>query len=260
MKLECYLTRDIRYDIRPASNRRQWMDETHQAFAYRCMPLSIANSHGWEICCSHGFEAEWTGGPEPGDVRVYPDGGAAIEVSGHFGSGIITFQSHFVIKTEPGYSLWVMGPPNHFKDGIQALSAAVETDWMPFSFTMNWKFTRAEHRIRFSQGEPYCFFFPVKTAEVEKFTPQMKRIDEAPELKEQFNLAMRKRTFTDQVKNLKERGYIKSPVEHSDLRPMLFQGWYSKGEFPDGSPWPEHRKKIRLKPFEAAKVEKEDAT
>jgi len=25
---------------------RRWMDETHDAFAYRCLPLNIANAHG----------------------------------------------------------------------------------------------------------------------------------------------------------------------------------------------------------------------
>jgi hypothetical protein len=249
MKLECYLTGDVQYDIRPASHRREWMDDTPNAFAYRCMPLSIANSHGWEICSSHGFEAEWTGGAEPEDVHVYPEDGADIEVSGHFGSGIMTFASKFIIRTEPGYSLWVMGPPNRFKDGIQPLSAAVETDWMPFSFTMNWKFTRSNHRISFSKGEPYCFFFPIRTGEVEQFIPQMMHVDSVPELKDQFKIASMKRDFTDQVMKFREEGRIKSAIKDGDLRPMLFQGWYSKGEFPDGSPWPEHRRKIRVKPF-----------
>jgi Family of unknown function (DUF6065) len=28
---------------------RAWMDATDQRFAYRCLPLNIANAHGWEI-------------------------------------------------------------------------------------------------------------------------------------------------------------------------------------------------------------------
>ena len=37
-----------------------------------------------------------------------------------------------------GWSMWAMGPPNHVKDGIQPLVGLVETDWLPFPFTMNW--------------------------------------------------------------------------------------------------------------------------
>ena len=36
----------------------------------------------------------------------------------------------------------VTGPFNQPKDAIQPLTAIVETDWAPFTFTMNWKFTR----------------------------------------------------------------------------------------------------------------------
>ena len=30
-------------------SRRRWMDETHHRYAYRCLPLTIANAMGWEI-------------------------------------------------------------------------------------------------------------------------------------------------------------------------------------------------------------------
>ncbi len=37
--------------IRPAESKRQWMDDSPQSYAYRCLPLTIANTHGWEILC-----------------------------------------------------------------------------------------------------------------------------------------------------------------------------------------------------------------
>ena len=36
----------------------------------------------------------------------------------------------------------VQGPINRPKDGIAALPGIIETDWSPYSFTMNWMFTR----------------------------------------------------------------------------------------------------------------------
>jgi hypothetical protein len=255
MNLDCYLIGDAQYKIRPASPRRQWMDDTRDAFAYRCMPLTIANSHGWEICCSHGFEAEWTGGAQPEDVVVYPDNGADIEVSGHFGSGILTFASNFVLRTERGYGLWVTGPPNQFKADIQPLSAVVESDWVPVSFTMNWKLFQPGRRIRFSKGEPYCFFFPIKLGLVEQFMPKMMSIDSSPEIKKQFAIAYGKRTLVDHMRRFRQTGKIQTSVEERSLRPMLSKGWYSKGQFPDGSAWTEHRSRVRVTPFEAVKTE-----
>ena len=40
------------HKIIAGQSRRQWMDETRHRHAYRCLPLTIANSMGWEITCS----------------------------------------------------------------------------------------------------------------------------------------------------------------------------------------------------------------
>ena len=96
-------------------------------------------------------EAEWNGGSDTDDIQITFEEGTdsfvgkktSTFVESHFGSGILTFNVGVVLRTDPGYDLWVTGPVNDFKDGIQALSAIIETYWMPFIFTMNWKFTRA---------------------------------------------------------------------------------------------------------------------
>ena len=41
-----------------------------------------------------------------------------------------------------GWNTFVTGPMNGIKDGIAPLSGVIETDWSPYSFTMNWRFTR----------------------------------------------------------------------------------------------------------------------
>src|SRR5277367_4965853 len=63
MDLICYLCPGWAPMIRPASATRDWMDGTQLSFAYRCLPLNIANAHGWEILSPVGFEAIWNGGP-----------------------------------------------------------------------------------------------------------------------------------------------------------------------------------------------------
>jgi hypothetical protein len=149
MKLDCFPSDEVELDIRP-------------------------NAHGWVICCGSGFEAEWNGGQAPEDVLVFPVTEGTKTAYAHFGYGILTLAPKAMFRTEPGYNLWISGPPNTFKDGIQALSAVVETDWMPYTFTMNWKFTRPEHRVRFEKGEPYCFLFPVERGLLESMEPQLK--------------------------------------------------------------------------------------
>ena len=225
MKLDCYLLPDCRIDIEPADRRRDWMDKTSSRFAYRCLPLTIANSHGWVIRCNEGFAARWTGGDRPEDVEVVMDNGGQPKPNGHFGSGILTFRPGAVFRTPPGFNLWVGGPANTFKDGIQALSAVVEADWLPYPFTMNWKFTRPDMTIRFEKREPFCLIFPVQRHLLEKFAPEIRDLASDPELERQHKYAHFKREMPLAIQLLKGKGEITE----------MYQNWYMQGKMPDDS-------------------------
>jgi Family of unknown function (DUF6065) len=253
MDLVCYLTDDRPVDIRPASNRREWMNQTPDSYAYRCLPLSIANAHGWEVRCPVTCEAEWNGGSDKHDIRLtFEDEENSFMGSknttttfaeGHFGSGILTFTVGVVIRTPPGYDLWVTGPVNEFKDGIQALSAVIETHWMPFTFTMNWKFTRPHTKVRFEKGEPFCCFFPIEHGVLERINPTFEQISDAPDLERQYKFAFYKRAIPFAVlKKLKGKELKIQEKERYD-------GWYIRGEMPDGTEGVDHKKRLRLKPF-----------
>jgi hypothetical protein len=234
------------------------MNQTPDSYAYRCLPLSIANAHGWEICCPVTFEAEWNGGSNKDDVQVMieDDGANAANsffrnmVAGHFGSGILTFRLRVIIRTCPGYDLWVTGPVNEFKDGIQALSAVIETYWMPYIFTMNWKFTRPNLKVRFEKGEPFCLFFPIEHGLLERFNPTFKQISEDPDLEKECNIALRRRAFPNVVRDKLKGKKLK--IEERDHKRLTFQGWYMRGEMPNGTEIVDHKKSVQPKPFEMA--------
>ena len=76
MDLICYLHDIWKPVIRPASSRREWMDETADSFAYRCLPLNVANAHGWEILSRIGCEARWDGGSRTDAITIRIDDGA----------------------------------------------------------------------------------------------------------------------------------------------------------------------------------------
>jgi hypothetical protein len=248
MRLDCYLIDGEELDIRSSSNRRDWMDVTDERFAYRCLPLSIANAHGWVICCKGSFEAEWNGGDAAEDVQVFPSGDGPVDAEGHFGYGILTFSQKALFRTDPDYNLWVSGPPNRFKDGIQALSAVIETDWMPYTFSMNWKITRLNHRIRFEKGEPYCFLFPVPRGLAEAMEPELKNLSQDPVSQHQFEYAKNMRLFLRNVRRMKEGEG--EDVEVRNAKALNFQMWYMKGQMPDGSSrYEPHQKSLQLRPF-----------
>ena len=47
--------------LQSANRTRQWMEDTVDRFAYRCLPVAIANQVGWDILCPVAFTAKWNG-------------------------------------------------------------------------------------------------------------------------------------------------------------------------------------------------------
>ena len=64
MELECYPMTATPPDLIPGRQSRNWMDAFVSRHPYRCLPLTMANTTGWEILCPFGFSAEWNGGPQ----------------------------------------------------------------------------------------------------------------------------------------------------------------------------------------------------
>src|SRR5947199_9806339 len=99
MRLICYPTSGEPPRIIAAPVERDWMDRTPNGFAYRCLPLNIANAHGLLILNTAPFIADWNG--DAGLDRVSPTADAPPLASSHIGSGVRTFPSNEPIQTEP---------------------------------------------------------------------------------------------------------------------------------------------------------------
>lgn len=239
MKLTCYALAPEPLALRPAPASRAWMDRIPDRHAYRCLPLNIANGHGWEIGAPCAFEVEWDGGPRALDLKVRAlDGYQHLDryVSSHFASGIVTFHLTYLFRTEPGWNLFAAGPTNSPKDGITALSGVIETDWLPYPFTMNWQMTRPG-RVRFQKDEPICMVFPIAANAVTDTEPVIYDLADDPDLQAQALAWKDRRDDFMQRFNAGDQATRKA-------------GWqrdYFLGRRPDGSaPDAQHVNKLRL--------------
>lgn len=242
LDLKCFVYPGWEPRIRVASVRRSWMDRAPESFPYRCLPLAIANSHGWEILSPCGFEAEWNGGMAVDDVVIRTDDGIRVEDApvALFGQGTFTVHIQGLLRTPAGWNIYVSGPPNSFKDGAMPLAGIMETDWSPYTFTMNWKLTRPNHPVRFEENEPIAYFFPVERGIVERIEPAFVPIDKDPELKAMFERWSRSRdAFHQQMR------------EYPPERPAdKWQKLYYRGLTPDGNcPLADHQSKLQLREF-----------
>lgn len=221
------------------------MDATPEAFAYRCLPLNIANAHGWEILNPIPFEACWNGGTGIGDVqlRLPADAPHDVRPVSLFGQAVLTFHIFGIFRTPPGWNLWVGGSPNSPKDGIYPLTGIVETDWAPYTFTMNWRFTRPG-MVSFKKDEPFCFITPIPHEALDDIEPIVKSIHDDPELKRQYDAWGESRSnFLAKLADKEGEA-----VRH---------GWqrdYFRGRTPEGHVAPDsHINRRRLKPPRPAK-------
>lgn len=73
MELECFATTARPPEIVPGRPQRPWMEAFHERHPYRCLPLTMANTTGWEILCPMSFTAEWNGGKLVTDITLRPD-------------------------------------------------------------------------------------------------------------------------------------------------------------------------------------------
>lgn len=235
---ELYPTVDT--PLEPAPINRDWMDNAHQRHPYRCLPLVIANQSGWVLRATSGFRAYWYGGPNKEDVELQFDGHVDNRIVSHFGSGVITFTIPFLFRTPPGINLWVKGPSNWVKDGIQALEGVVECDWLASTFTMNWKITRVCEWVRFEKGEPFCMLVPIPRGLAESLVPQRAQLATNPELKEQYHKWEESR-----------KGFLHGLTTRDPE--AVKQGWqkdYFQGRTQDGKAIESHQTRLNIKEFE----------
>jgi hypothetical protein len=147
--------------LRPSPPRRHWMDE--QTRAYQCLPLVIANQWGWQILCPTDVRVTWDGTPDLPGLRVEVAPQYTPAIKSQFGSGIVTFSPPWLFRTPPGWDLYLKGPSNRWKPNCVPLEGVIETWWLNYTFTLNWKLLEPG-TVDFLQGESLGQLVPVPHA------------------------------------------------------------------------------------------------
>jgi hypothetical protein len=143
-----------------------------------------------------------------------------------------------LFRTEPGWNLFATGPTNAPKDGIAPLSGVIETDWLPYPFTMNWQMTRPGC-VRFEKDEPICMVYPVPAGALQAIEPEVRNLADDPELLAQ-TMAWKERRD-----DFMQRFHARDPATLKEA----WQRYYFLGKMPDGTgAGAEHVNKLRLAP------------
>ncbi|MFM9957701.1 MAG: DUF6065 family protein [Phycisphaerales bacterium] len=145
--------------------------------AYFCLPLTIGNQYGFIVRSAFDVVARWNGGERPEDTLVHclcPGSDMRLQViSSHFGSGIVTVQNRWVMRTPPGVSLMTATPPNFPLDAVMHMTGVVETDNLRRDFTFNLKITRRHADVFIPKGTPIGCVIPIPRHFVDRFSAKV---------------------------------------------------------------------------------------
>ncbi len=174
--------------------QRDWMDRSASRFAYRCLPLTIANQTGLWVKNPVSFTAVWRGFGAPGSIEIQFDTAGDVWknfITDQFGMGILTWNTPFLLRTQPaGSRILVGGPLNWFKPNAHPLTALIESDWLTASFTMNWKLMAPYVPVRFEVGEPLFQVIPLISnvcGDLEGADVRYAKLADNPELERLYN-------------------------------------------------------------------------
>lgn len=234
--------------IVPAPPTQPWMADVAERAGIVCLPMRMATQSGWVVLNEVNTRMLWDGErihiqhvhrpnvvvtPGVGVMAPPPAPVPTTRVRDpNFGSGIVTWDSPYLLRTSPGYNLLIRGPANAVKDGIAPLEALIESDWLPVACPINWKFTRPHVWVEFAKGEPLCQLVPQRRGELESFTGEIRSIDSDPELRDAHGTWDRSRQEFRKHRGLGEwrRDYIRNVM-------------------PDGSSSAEHQTRLQLSPM-----------
>jgi hypothetical protein len=128
--------------------------------AYQCLPMVVANQWGWQVLCPTDVRVTWDGSPTAEGLLVEVDTKWSAAIKSRFGRGIVTFSPPWLFRTPEGWDLYAKGPSNRWKPNCAPLEGVIETWWLNYTFTLNWKLIEPGE-VRFARGESLGQLVPV---------------------------------------------------------------------------------------------------
>lgn len=163
-QVDVYKT-DPSVNIKQTRLKRDWMDETDNAHAYHCFPVSLANSLGYEVSFPKDISFIWDGVSDSRPDHVTVLSGKEYAHAGR-SNATISFNTGLFFKTEENATLLHMPVPNLFVDGAQCFTSLINSSFYINPFPCAWKITRANEVITIPANQPIVTILPIPLKEI----------------------------------------------------------------------------------------------
>lgn len=157
--IKAYLQKDA-FDIKQTRVKRDWMDKTWESHAYKCFPLNITNSIGYEISPPEDIVFIWDGVDDtsPDHIKIL-EGEKYCSTSR--GNATLTFVTGIVFETDQNVSMMNMPVPNYFREDFQVFSTIISTSWYRQMMPSVIKLMKENKEVVIKAGEPVATIIPL---------------------------------------------------------------------------------------------------
>ena len=140
--------------------KRDWMEDTWQAHAYKCFPVTLTNQLGWGISFPEDITFIWDGisDSSPDHVKILQ--GEKYVYAGR-ANATISFNTGIRFITEQDITLLQMPVPNFFIDGAQAFTTLISTSFFQGELPVAWKITKPNVEITIKANTPVISILPI---------------------------------------------------------------------------------------------------
>lgn len=201
--------------IKPLSVSRDWMINGAKN-AYRCMPVSTANSYGWGIFLNEDVSFIWDGKYLEKDGDLFSNhlkilkGRESAFINN--GSNTLAFKTGISVETDPGISI-LLGPvPNQFLNGLSGFSTILSTSFYRDNLPVSYNVTIPNDIITIKSGTPIACFVPISLVELNHSTVEVFKFDKisnSPYLDAEYGKALEKASKTNNWSN-----FYRNAIDH----------------------------------------------
>jgi len=202
------------------SKKREWFTPHF----YRCLPLTIGNSYGFIIKSEFDISFMWDGSDSPDGVKFWftedleEVNKKFPRIDSHFGSGIITINPPFWLRTPPGVNLMTINPPNHVIPNITVMTGVVETDNIRRNFTFNLKVQIPNIEVYLPTGTPLAGFIPIPRNFSDNFELKFaEEIFDQETIDEELQANLDTKTYRKEVEPTLKNGVGKHYMQGKDV-------------------------------------------
>jgi hypothetical protein len=164
--IKAYLQKDA-FNIKQTRVKREWMDNTWDSHAYKCFPLNITNSIGYELSSPEDIVFAWDGIDDTSPDHINFISGEKY-CSTSRGNATLTFVTGIMFETDPKVSMFHMPVPNYFREEFQVFSTIISTSWYRQMFPSVIKLMKPNIEIVIKAGEPIATLIPISLTSFEK--------------------------------------------------------------------------------------------